>query len=121
MEEPVSKETLLARIAGGDQDAFSAPYDEISPRVFGLIRRLLVDHSRSEEVTQEVFLEIWRSASRYEPSKGGAGTFDAARSGSTLRVLDGAIVSGDTVGITVEPSGGSKKPTTKPIVASPSA
>ncbi|TXN32662.1 anti-sigma factor [Lacisediminihabitans profunda] len=50
-----------------------------------------------------------------------AGTFDAARSGSTVRVLDGAIVSGDTVGITVEPSGGSKKPTTKPIVAIPSA
>ncbi|WP_394768693.1 anti-sigma factor domain-containing protein [Lacisediminihabitans sp.] len=50
-----------------------------------------------------------------------AGTFDAARSGSTLRVLDGAIASGDTVGITVEPSGGSKKPTTKPIVAIPSA
>jgi anti-sigma-K factor RskA len=50
-----------------------------------------------------------------------AGTFDAARSGSTVRVLDGAIASGDTVGITVEPSGGSKKPTTKPIVAIPSA
>lgn len=50
-----------------------------------------------------------------------AGTFDAAGSGTTLRVLDGAIVSGDTVGITVEPGGGSKKPTTKPIVAIPSA
>ncbi len=75
VEEPVSKETLLARIAGGDQDAFSALYDEVSPRVFGLIRRLLVDYSQSEEVTQEVFLEIWQSASRYEPSKGGASTW----------------------------------------------
>ncbi|TXN32661.1 sigma-70 family RNA polymerase sigma factor [Lacisediminihabitans profunda] len=75
VEEPVSKESLLARIAGGDQDAFSALYDEISPRVFGLIRRLLVDYSQSEEVAQEVFLEIWQSASRYEPSKGGAATW----------------------------------------------
>jgi RNA polymerase sigma-70 factor (ECF subfamily) len=74
-EEPVSKEALLARVAGGDQDAFGALYDEISPRVFGLIRRLLVDYSQSEEVTQEVFLEIWQSASRYEPSKGGASTW----------------------------------------------
>ena len=70
-----TKETLLAQIAGGDQAAFGALYDEISPRVFGLIRRLLVDHAQSEEVTQEVFLEIWQNASRYEPSKGGASTW----------------------------------------------
>ncbi|HAM27213.1 MAG TPA: hypothetical protein DCP11_11105 [Microbacteriaceae bacterium] len=50
-----------------------------------------------------------------------AGTFDAVPSGNTVRVLDGSMSSGDTVGITVEPSGGSDKPTTKPIVAIPSA
>jgi RNA polymerase sigma-70 factor (ECF subfamily) len=75
VDKPASKETLLARIAEGDQTAFGALYDEISPRVFGLIRRLLVDHSQSEEVTQEVFLEIWQNASRYEPTKGGASTW----------------------------------------------
>ena len=74
-DKPATKETLLAQIAGGDQAAFGALYDEISPRVFGLIRRLLVDHAQSEEVTQEVFLEIWQNASRYEPSKGGASTW----------------------------------------------
>ena len=74
-DKPATKETMLARIAGGDQAAFGALYDEISPRVFGLIRRLLVDHAQSEEVTQEVFLEIWQNASRYEPSKGGASTW----------------------------------------------
>ncbi|MBC7761807.1 MAG: sigma-70 family RNA polymerase sigma factor [Candidatus Saccharibacteria bacterium] len=73
--KPATKETLLAQIAGGDQAAFGALYDEVSPRVFGLIRRLLVDHAQSEEVTQEVFLEIWQNASRYEPSKGGASTW----------------------------------------------
>ncbi|QNE47833.1 sigma-70 family RNA polymerase sigma factor [Glaciihabitans sp. INWT7] len=75
MDKPATKETLLAQIAGGDQAAFGALYDEISPRVFRLIRRLLVDHAQSEEVTQEVFLEIWQNASRYEPSKGGASTW----------------------------------------------
>jgi RNA polymerase sigma-70 factor (ECF subfamily) len=75
VDKPATKETLLTQIAGGDQAAFGALYDEISPRVFGLIRRLLVDHAQSEEVTQEVFLEIWQNASRYEPSKGGASTW----------------------------------------------
>lgn len=74
-DKPATKETLLAQIAGGDQAAFGALYDEISPRVFGLIRRLLVDHSQSEEVTQEVFLEIWQNAARFEPTKGGASTW----------------------------------------------
>jgi RNA polymerase sigma-70 factor (ECF subfamily) len=73
--QPLSREELLARVKEGDQAAFSALYDDISPRVFGLVRRLLVDFSQSEEVTQEVFLEIWQSASRYEPSKGGAATW----------------------------------------------
>ncbi|MBC7763042.1 MAG: anti-sigma factor [Candidatus Saccharibacteria bacterium] len=50
-----------------------------------------------------------------------AGTFSAASSGTTVSVLAGAMSAGDTFGITVEPSGGSKKPTTAPIVAVPSA
>ena len=74
-EQPVSRESLLARIAEGDQEAFSALYDEVAPRVLGLIRRLVVDHSQSEEVAQEVFLEIWQTASRFDPSKGGAATW----------------------------------------------
>jgi RNA polymerase sigma-70 factor (ECF subfamily) len=73
--QPASREELLAKVKEGDQVAFGQLYDDISPRVFGLVRRLLVDFSQSEEVTQEVFLEIWQSASRYEPSKGGAATW----------------------------------------------
>ncbi|MCU1584888.1 MAG: polymerase subunit sigma [Microbacteriaceae bacterium] len=73
--KPATKESLLARVAEGDQEAFGELYDQISPRVFGLIRRLLVDHAQSEEVTQEVFLEIWQSATRYQPSRGGATTW----------------------------------------------
>ena len=50
-----------------------------------------------------------------------AGIFNAASSGTTVSVLSGAMAAGDTFGITVEPSGGSKTPTTAPIVAVPSA
>lgn len=61
---------LLARVAGGDHGAFARLYDMLSPRVFGLILRVLVDRSQSEEVLQEVFLEVWQSASRFAPKKG---------------------------------------------------
>ena len=72
---PATKEELLARVAHGDQSAFGELYDQIAPRVLGLVKRLLVDHSQSEEVTQEIFLEIWQSAARYEPTRGGASTW----------------------------------------------
>lgn len=73
---PASRQQrLLERVSTGDQAAFSELYDEISPRVFGLVKRLLVDHAQSEEVTQEIFLEIWQSASRFDPNKGGASTW----------------------------------------------
>ena len=61
---------LLLRVADGDQDAFARLYDMLSPRAFGLILRVLVDRSQSEEVLQEVFLEIWQSAARFAPNKG---------------------------------------------------
>ncbi|HYJ48708.1 MAG TPA: ECF RNA polymerase sigma factor SigK [Microbacterium sp.] len=61
---------LLLLVAGGDQQAFARLYDMLSPRVFGLILRVLVDRSQSEEVLQEVFLEIWQSAGRFAPNRG---------------------------------------------------
>ena len=61
---------LLERVAGGDQAAFADLYDMLSSRVFGLILRVLVDRAQSEEVLQEVFLELWQSAGRFAPNKG---------------------------------------------------
>ncbi|AWB87077.1 RNA polymerase subunit sigma [Mycetocola zhujimingii] len=63
---------LLTRVAGGSQDAFSQLYDLYAPRVFGLVQRILVDRAQAEEVTQEIFLEIWQTATRFAPNKGGA-------------------------------------------------
>ena len=63
---------LLTQVAEGDQSAFSELYDRIAPRVLGLVRRVLVDHAQSEEVTQEVLLEVWRTATRFETGRGSA-------------------------------------------------
>lgn len=65
-------ETLMEEISGGDQAAFSELYDRTAPRVLGLVKRVLVDHAQSEEVTQEIFLEIWRTATKFESTRGSA-------------------------------------------------
>ncbi len=70
--EPDVTDELLQRASTGDQDAFGALYDRLAPRVLGLVTRLVVDRSQSEEVTQEVFLEVWQSAPRFDPNKGRA-------------------------------------------------
>jgi RNA polymerase sigma-70 factor (ECF subfamily) len=70
--DPDVTDELLQRTANGDEQAFGELYDRLAPRVLGLIRRLVIDHSQSEEVAQEVFLEVWQSAARFDPNKGRA-------------------------------------------------
>jgi RNA polymerase sigma-70 factor, ECF subfamily len=72
---PVSLNDLLGQVAEGDQAAFGQLYDQCAGRVLGLVRRLLKDSAQSEEVTQEIFLEVWQNAKRYDPAKGSATTW----------------------------------------------
>jgi len=65
-------DTLLSRVARGDQAAFEVVYDQMAGPVYGLILKVLRDPAQSEEVAQEVLLEVWRSASRFDPRRGGA-------------------------------------------------
>lgn len=65
-------EELLRLTALGRVEAFERLYDAFAARVFGLARRVVRDPSQAEEVAQEVFLEIWRRASRYDRTKGSA-------------------------------------------------
>nr|WP_240926587.1 sigma-70 family RNA polymerase sigma factor [Rhodococcus kroppenstedtii]NIL79228.1 hypothetical protein [Rhodococcus kroppenstedtii] len=62
--------SLLSATATGDQAAFGRLYDLTSSRVYGMVLRVLRDPGFSEETTQEVFLQIWRSADRYDPAQG---------------------------------------------------
>ena len=68
-------EELLVATAAGDREAFSRLYDQTAPRVFGLVRRLLVDAAQAEEVTQDVYLEAWQTAARFDSARGSAVTW----------------------------------------------
>jgi RNA polymerase sigma-70 factor (ECF subfamily) len=61
---------LLKRSGRGDHDAFTQLYDATSSRVFGLAVRVVRDPAQAEEVAQESFMEIWRTASRFDPDRG---------------------------------------------------
>jgi RNA polymerase sigma-70 factor (ECF subfamily) len=65
-------ENRLARVATGDKRAFAELYDTTAARVYGLVKRLLIDPAQAEEVTQEIYLEIWQTATRYQPERGSA-------------------------------------------------
>src|ERR1700756_468140 len=65
-------DALLGRVARGDSAAFATLYDLTKTRVYGLVMRVLRDPGYSEETTQEVYLEAWRTAPAYDSAKGSA-------------------------------------------------
>ncbi|MGN5731638.1 MULTISPECIES: ECF RNA polymerase sigma factor SigK [Arthrobacter] len=69
---PPTHEDLIRLVALGDEAAFAELYDAVAPRVFGLVRRVVRDPAQSQEVTQEVFIDIWTQASRYDADRGKA-------------------------------------------------
>jgi len=73
--EPISSpppdlSALFARVQLGDHAAFADLYDALAPLVFGAVKRIVRDPAMSEEVTQEVFVELWTSAARFDPTRG---------------------------------------------------
>ncbi|HUF99586.1 MAG TPA: sigma factor, partial [Ilumatobacter sp.] len=67
----------LAAAAYGDATAFSTFYDAVSPVVYGTVLRVIRNPALAEEVAQEVFVELWRQATRYDRSKGSAAAWAA--------------------------------------------
>jgi len=66
---------LLAQVARGDERAFEAVYEQLARPVYGLARKVVRDPAQSEEVAQEVLLEVWRTASRFDATRGSALTW----------------------------------------------
>lgn len=74
---PVGREADAARLVDlmtecsrGHEEAFSELYDLTAPRIYGIVLRVLRSADHAAEVTQEVFVEVWRQSARYAPEKG---------------------------------------------------
>jgi RNA polymerase sigma-70 factor (ECF subfamily) len=61
---------LMARVALGDEEAFASVYDRVVSPVLGVVRSVLRDGAQSEEVAQEVLVEVWRTAPGYRADRG---------------------------------------------------
>ena len=70
--ESVDPDRLLESVRAGDKVAFAELYDVLAPQILGLTTHILRDRAQAEEVTQEVFVEVWLSAHTFDPHRGSA-------------------------------------------------
>ncbi|MCU1432544.1 MAG: polymerase, sigma-24 subunit, subfamily [Actinotalea sp.] len=102
----VSSEALMVAVAQGDQDAFAQLYDRLARAVHGTAQAVLRDPDHAAEVTQEVMLEAWRTAARFDPAQGSVRTWivtlahrravDRVRSVQSQRDRDQKVLDADT-------------------------
>ncbi len=69
---PAPLADLMVRVARGEESAFEKVFDQVAGVVLGVVRSVLRDPGQSEEVAQEVMLEVWRTAPRFDAERGSA-------------------------------------------------
>ena len=117
-------------VARGDAAAFDAVYDLLAASVFGIVMRVIRDPAQSEEVTQDVLLEVWRNASKFDAADlhplpasrgyelwliGPAGERPVTMLSPGGHAMAGPVIAsglrpGDHLALTAEPAGGSARP-----------
>ncbi|WP_123307182.1 sigma-70 family RNA polymerase sigma factor [Cellulomonas sp. PhB143] len=106
--EPDALDAALAACAEGDSDAFGPVYDALSPSVFGAALAVLRDRDHAAEVTQEVMVEVWQTAARFDATRASARTWaitmtrrraiDRVRSEQSRRARDQKDLDASVVG-----------------------
>lgn len=66
----MDEERLMSRLTAGEQAAVGELYDRFGRQVYSLAYRMLGETAAAEDVTQEVFLKVWRQAGRFDPERG---------------------------------------------------
>ena len=68
--DAMTADVLLPRVAAGDAEAFTRVCDQVSGAVYGLVRLIVPDQSRAEQVAADVLVEVWHSAAQFSPAQG---------------------------------------------------
>ena len=68
--QQVTDSALIDRMMAGDESALSVLYDRYSAMLFGMLMRVLNDRQAAEEVLQDLFLQLWRNAGRFDAKRG---------------------------------------------------
>jgi RNA polymerase sigma-70 factor (ECF subfamily) len=68
-------QSMMSQVVLGDERAFAGLYDALAGVGYGTVKRVLRDPAMSEEVTQEVFVELWRTAARFDPARASVSTW----------------------------------------------
>ena len=66
---------LLCRVCGGCQGAFARLYELTSPRMLGIVTRIVIDRSEAEDVLQEVYVKVWNHCQLFDADKGQVGVW----------------------------------------------
>ena len=75
VSNPAEDAALVQQVAGGDESALGELYDRYSGLLLALSRRILIDSSDAEEILQEVFLQVWNQAERYDRRRSSVSTW----------------------------------------------